>query len=112
MRHIFLDIGAYKGQSVEYFLQAHQDYEIFSFECDRNNIAAIKAKNLPHTLIEAAAWTFDGKIKYYYGRDDGGTMYPKKTTGFIREDNFYMVKCIDIARFMKENFTELIKQYL
>ena len=81
MRKIFLDIGGWTGKSAEFFIKTHpqgSDFEIFTFECDRRNIETIKSKKLPITLIEKAAWSSNGKIKYYWGNDDGGTMYSTK----------------------------------
>lgn len=107
MRKIFLDIGAYNGVSVEFFLANHpqaKEFEIFCFECDERNIATLQSKNLPIDLIEAAAWSRNGYVDYYYGKDDGGTMYPKKSTGNISLERHHYVECIDLAEFIKGNF--------
>jgi len=109
MRKIFLDIGAYNGVSVEFFLKnypASQGFEIFSFECDKRNIKTIKDKNLPIELIEAAAWSSNGMQKYYHGKDDGGTLYESKKTGGISRLKFYWVETIDLAEFIKDNFNK------
>lgn len=109
MRKIFLDIGAYNGVSVEFFLANHpqaKEFEIFSFECDGRNIATLRSKKLPIELIEAAAWSRDGYIEYYHGKDDGGTMYPNKTTGDISREKHYWVECVDLAAFIKSNFNK------
>jgi FkbM family methyltransferase len=107
MRKIFLDIGAYNGVSAEFFLANHpqaDEFEIYSFECDKRNIEIIESKNLPITLIEAAAWSRDGYVDYYYGKDDGGTMYPQKNTGNINPKNKFYTECIDLAGFIRNNF--------
>ena len=106
-RKIFLDVGGWTGKSAEFFRANHpegKDFEIFTFECDKRNIETIKSKNLPITLIEKAAWTYNGKVNYYYGMDDGGTMYATKKTGHINPANYYEVDCIDLAEFIRDNF--------
>lgn len=106
-RKIFLDIGGWTGKSAEFFLANHPEakqFKIFTFECDKRNIETIKSKKLPITLIEAAAWTYNGTVKYYYGNDDGGTMYPTKKTGNISPAKSYDVRAVDLAEFIRENF--------
>ena len=90
MRKIFIDIGGWDGTSAEFFRKTHdlgEEFEIFTFECDKNNIEKIKKRNVRTYLIEKAAWSSDGKIKYYYGNNDGGTLYSSKTTGNIHPEN-------------------------
>lgn len=107
MRKIFLDIGAYIGDSVDFFLRHHplsEDFEIFSFECDKRNLSILKSKALPTKVIEAAAWSSGGVKHYYFGKDDGGSLYPDKKTGGVHPRQYYPVRTIDLARFIKINF--------
>ena len=107
----FLDIGAWTGASVEFFLKNHpqaKEFEVISFECDRRNIEAIKKKHLPITLVEKAAWTYDGKVRFYPGLGPtkaGGTMYATKITGGVTDKVFYDVDCVDIARYLDADYT-------
>jgi FkbM family methyltransferase len=109
----FLDIGAWTGASAEFFLRNHpqaKDFEIISFECDRRNIEVIKRKHLPITLIEKAAWIYNGLIKFYPGNGPtkaGGTLYPYKTSGGVSDKVFYNVGCVDIARYLDGDYTIL-----
>jgi len=106
----FLDIGAWNGASAEFFLKNHpqaKDFEIISFECDKRNIEAIKKKHLPITLVEKAAWIFDGKVKFYPGLGPtkaGGTMYADKKTGGVNNKVFQEVECVDIARYLSADY--------
>jgi len=106
----FIDIGGWNGVSAEFFLKNHPQaskFEIFTFECDKRNIEIIKKKKLPITLIEKAAWIYNGKVKFHFahaGTRAGGTMYPAKKTGHVTKD-FYEVECIDIAEFVSQ-FTD------
>ena len=105
--NVFIDIGAWDGTSAEFFLRTHpqaRSFNIYSFECDKRNIQTIIKKRLPVFLIEGAAWVKNGIAKYYYGNDDGGTLYKSKKTGNINPNNFYEVPCFDIAEFIKTKF--------
>lgn len=110
MRKIFLDIGGWNGASAIFFRKYHpqgSEFEIFTFEPDKKNIQTIKSKKLPITLIEKAAWSRNGKIKFYPGGampGSGGTLYSQKTTGNINPKVFYEVEAIDIAEFINKNF--------
>lgn len=109
MRKIFLDIGGWNGKSSIFFRENHPEgdsFEIFMFECDKQNIESIKSKNLKITLIEKAAWCFNKKVKYYYGNNDGGSLYSTKKTGKINPKNFYEVDAIDLAEFIINNFNK------
>ena len=105
--NIFLDMGAYDGLSAEFIRKYHpagDTFKIFSFECDRRNIEKLRARNdLNIELIEKAVTTHDNPVNYFYGKDDGGSLYSSKKTGNIRPDVFETVEGIDIARFISEN---------
>jgi FkbM family methyltransferase len=107
MRKIFIDIGGWTGVSAEFFLKNYpsvNEFEIFTFECDKRNIEIIQKKNLPITLIKKAAWSYNGNVRFYYsngGTRAGGTMYVSKKTGHINNKNYYDVECIDIAEFIR-----------
>lgn len=107
----FLDIGAWTGASVEFFLKNHpqaKEFDIVSFECDKRNIETIKKKHLPITLVEKAAWIFDGTVRFYPGLGPtkaGGTMYQSKITGGVSDKVFYDVECEDIARYLDADYT-------
>lgn len=109
MRKIFLDIGAWNGSSTSFFRENHPDeknFEIYMFECDKRNIEKIKNKDLNAILIEKAAWSSNGIQKYYYGLDDGGTLYSTKITGNINPKNYHEIETIDLAEFITSNFSK------
>lgn len=110
MIKVFLDIGAHKGESVDFFRKHHPqgtEFEYYCFECDKRNIEILRERNDIH-LIEGAAWVSDEPVKYYFGVDDGGTMYGGKTTGEITSNNWYMVNGIDLASFIKRIWADYI----
>lgn len=113
MRKIFLDIGGFDGVSAEFFRNTHpqgKEFEIHTFECDKRNILTIEMinynKKLDIKLIKKAAWNENGIVRYYYGNTDGGTMFPSKTTGNIKPEDYYEVECVDIAEYIEQNFSK------
>ena len=105
---IFIDIGAYDGMSAEFFRKYHpqqKEYQIFSFECDRRNLEILrdKAYELKIHLVEKAAWHSDGTMKYFHGKDDGGSMFSTKNTGGIDPERYYQVETVDIGRFIQRH---------
>ena len=110
MRKIFLDIGGWNGASAVFFRKHHPqgaEFEIFTFEPDKGNIASIMAKNLPVTLIPKSAWSSTGKMRFYPGGampGSGGTMYSQKTTGNVNPNKYYEVDTIDLGAFITDNF--------
>lgn len=105
---VFLDVGAYDGMSAEFFRRYHpqgNEFKIYSFECDKRNIEKLR-KRTDITLIEKAVWVNDGKMAYFYGKDDGGSLYGTKNTGGISQQNRYEVDAIDLGRWIRMTFTD------
>jgi len=107
---VFLDVGAYDGMSAEFFRKYHpqgKEFKIFSFECDKRNIEKLRKRtDLDVILIEKAVWTNNGSMGYFYGKDDGGSLYSTKKTGGIDPRNQYQVNSIDLARWIDMTFTK------
>lgn len=107
---VFLDVGAYDGMSAEFFRRYHpqgKEFKIFSFECDRRNIQKLRQRtDLDVTLIEKAVWTNDGRMAYFYGKDDDGSLYGSKLTGGINHQNRYEVDAIDLGRWIRMTLTD------
>lgn len=108
MRKIFIDCGFNKGQSLDHFVNIVHDsdaYEIYCFEPDNRNFEHFeKYKDMKNvTFSKSAVWTYDGEIKFYLGSTSpGSTLIKEKTTANIRSDNFDIVFCIDLAKFIKQ----------
>ncbi len=101
---IFINVGAHHGDVAVKFIKDNPNFKLYLFECDRDNIKMLK--NRGFNPIEKAAWSSNGKIKYYYGKSDGGTLYAGKKTGSINPRRYYEVESIDMAEFMKDNFSK------
>lgn len=100
---VFIDIGGWTGISTEFFLRNHpcKDFKHFIFEPDYRHVQTLKKKGL--NVIPKAAWTYNGKVKYYFptkGTLAGGSLYSTKKTGSINPANFYEADCIDIREFI------------
>jgi FkbM family methyltransferase len=107
-RKIFLDVGAWQGNSVsffrEYFLEA-SEFEIFCFDPLPENIEALKLISDIH-IIEAAAWSSNGEENLYLGASQGVSMYADKKTGYVDPENKIIVHTIDFAEFIILNFNK------
>lgn len=106
MSKIFLDIGARRGESTDFFLRNHpnaKDFHVFMFEPERTNIEKIKKSNLLSDkvkLIEKAAWDKDGASDFFIGNTSmNGSMFETvKTYSNVK------VETIDISNFIKTTF--------
>ncbi len=102
MRKVFIDCGAYTGNSVKKFLTVFDGFEIFSFE--PNPFLKAYHDRLPNTLIEAAVWTENGTIDFYLDQKDydGSSVFEHKQN--IVDKKKISVPTIDFSRWLKENF--------
>ena len=105
-RKIFIDGGAASGMSVDLFRRHWKDnkeYEIHSFEChprfknDMDNINNI-------IFHDEALWIYDGEIDFYSGDWLSSTLIKEKQTGNINTNSPIKVKCIDLSKWILENF--------
>ena len=100
----YIEIGGCTGKTANEFKLSNPEFDIFVFECDEKNIERLRQYDF--NLIQKAAWSSAGLQRYYYGREDGGTLYPKKKTGKINPNNYYDVETVDFAQWLQENFTK------
>jgi FkbM family methyltransferase len=108
MRKILIDVGAHTGNNINKFLKSDyysQDFEIFAFECNEGLIKRFKT-DCPVTLIEKAAWTYDGEIKFFIGNPLSSSILIEKKTGNLKEKNFKIVDCVDLSIWIKNNFSQ------
>lgn len=105
MKKIFIDAGANKCDSIDWFLKSNsksQDYEIYAFE--PNPLFKDCFKNKPVTLINKAVWIKD-EVKHFYldssNRNLGSTLYKSKKTGRLDKENPLEIDCIDFNLWFK-----------
>ena len=105
MRKIFIDTGAYNGDSIEIFLRDVSDakeYEIFAFEPNPQCWPDERLKAC--TLIKKAVWIKDGWVDFYIDNENGSTILKDKVTGDIDYENPIKVACVDLSKWIKKNF--------
>jgi len=111
MRKIFLDCGANRGQSiVEAKKRFGSDIEIYSFEAVTilYNKLIDKWKDDPKVhLYNLAVWDKNDKVKIYISTEwsDASTLYLDKHDRKIDKNIYNEVESIDLAEFIKTNFT-------
>jgi FkbM family methyltransferase len=111
MRKIFLDCGANRGQSIiGAKKQFGSDIEVYSFEAVTilYNKLVEKWSNDPKVhLFNNAVWDKNDKVKIYISTEwsDASTLYLNKFDRKIDKDLYNEVSSIDLAEFIKTNFT-------
>lgn len=104
MRKIFLDCGAHNGCSIQMFANLfpdHNEYEVYSFECDEGRFKQLSIKGLELDFfnfnpIKKAIWVSNGKKVF-----DGWQL--KDTTSI---DDKNGVDAIDLSQFVLDNFSK------
>ena len=111
MNKIFIDAGANIGQSVDNFIKNWndwEDYEIHCFECLPklfNSFDRFK-ENPKFTFHNEAVWIEDGTIDFYIGSNIGSSLIKEKKTGALDIANPLTVPCIDISKWIQNNFSK------
>ena len=109
-RKIFIDGGAFTGISIDLFRKQwkdHNEYEIYSFEC--NPIFEQQIKNRNVNFINKAIWIKDEELKFYLGTRYGGmgsSLIEKKTSGRLDKQNPIKVNAIDFSQWIIDNFSK------
>lgn len=108
MRKIFIDVGAYDGDSIISFrkiVQNSNDFEIHAFEA--NPELWHHFKDMDVILHKNAVWIEDGEIDFFIGGNDvSSTLVDTKISGEIDYENPIKVTGIDIDKWIKENFNK------
>lgn len=102
MRKIFIDCGAYNGNSVRKFSSSFNDFEIFSFE--PNSLLAHHHKNLKSTLIQSAVWIKNEFVDFYIDEKDfdGSSVYSHKIN--IVGNKKIKVPAVDFSQWVRKEF--------
>ena len=109
MRNIFIDCGAWTGDSVLEFVKHFKDYEIYAFECHpllQNQLKNLSEKH-NFNLIDKAVWINDEPMKLYLGVNDltqSSTLFSNKKK-YIDKKKPVEVQSIDFSKWIKDNFS-------
>lgn len=105
MRKVFIDGGANNGSSINLFrekLDPKGEFEIFSFEPNPKFAKNLSKKGV--NFSNKALWIYDGETNFFIKGDLGSTLFKDKTTGG-KITKTLTVKCIDLSKFIQDNFT-------
>lgn len=107
-RKIYIDCGAWEGDSILAFKKYHKDYEIFGFECEprlEKDLVALSLKEKFYLFFKAV-YVQDGPICLYQGIKDfteSSSVLANKTT-YIDNKNFIEIEAIDFSQWVIDNF--------
>ncbi len=110
MNKIFLDCGAWEGNSVSQFKNLYsdsKDYKIYCFECNPDILSRLK-KNVDATVIEKAVWEKDGERSFKRGLgrySESSTLITAKRVIHFNKRDFCRVQCVDFSAWMKNNLS-------
>lgn len=103
MKKIFIDCGAFRGESIKRFQKVYgKGYKIYAIEPRK-----IRSYPPEINLIAAAAWVNDGTILMYecvYETNGGASLIKEKTTGKLNKKNPRIVPCFDFSQWIKDTF--------
>ncbi|MFW9871682.1 MAG: FkbM family methyltransferase [Candidatus Thorarchaeota archaeon] len=108
MRKVYIDCGAWTGDSVIEFRKYYNDYDIYAFECHpAHNDDLIKlSKEVGFTFINKAVWTKNEKIPFYLGtkkRTAASTLHKSKKKK-IDKENPILIDCISFSKWIMKKF--------
>lgn len=113
MKKYFLDVGFNSGQSLYTFMNKIPDwreYIIHAFEPDERNFKHFNNFIHEENIIfhKSVVWTYDGTIKFYpsFENSVGSTVIKEKTTGGISKNNYLELQCLNLSKFIFENFSK------
>lgn len=111
MRKVFIDVGAYDGDTIEQFYNWYKlidnplEYEIYGFEPNPEMFKAAK-KKVGHrqnvVLEESAAWVEDDEIEFAV--DDIGSTVMKTKRNWEASPKI-TIKSFDFSKWLAANFT-------
>lgn len=105
-RYVFIDGGAHKGETVEYFRNSAASlihpWEIFCFEpVKRLGKEILERGNL--TLIQKAIWVADESLGFFAGGNTSvASIYENEAVGDRKN---VQVPAVDFSKWLKENFS-------
>lgn len=111
MRKIFIDAGAYNGDTVKLFLEQYPEadqFEIFYFEPNPNFKKQLESlQSEKRIFIPKAVWVDDTTMKFYLDSNNLGStlMRSKCSRSNLDKDNPIEVEAIDLSNWIKKNFS-------
>lgn len=108
VKKIYIDCGAWTGDSVKVFKNLTDSFDIYAFDCEPRvkNILKKLSKRWHFTFIDKAVWIKDEKINLYMGKDSltqSSSLYKEKKK-FIDKENPIKVDAIDFSTWIINTF--------
>ena len=108
VRKIFIDCGAWTGDSIRAFHEHDKTYEIYAFECEprlKNTLIEL-ADKFDFSYINKAVWVKDGILKLFLGKNDltqSSSLLSEKKK-YIVKDKPVEVDSIDFSQWILDSF--------
>ena len=109
---IFLDLGAWTGNSIARFGQLypdHEEYKIYSFEAHPDSAKRFKINYPKIKLIDKAVWTEDCRRTLRVGDGkwiEGCSLIKEKKVKRNRKNLNVKVSCIDFVKWMRKHLNK------
>lgn len=108
MRKVYIDCGAWEGDSVLCFKQYHSNYDIYAFECAFKFEQELKTLSFQQgfTFINKAVWICDGNVNLYPGigrhTQSGSLCFSKRK--YIDKKNPETIQSVDFSQWIISEF--------
>lgn len=107
--NVYIDCGAWTGDSVLEFKKHYPDYKVYAFEChpDHHKHLERLSKKYDFTYINKAVWIKDETISFYLGTKDrtqASTLHKNKKKKIDRK-NPISVEAIDFSKWVLDTFS-------
>jgi FkbM family methyltransferase len=108
MKKVYVDCGAWTGDSVSKFLEHYNDYEVYIFECHPKHTDSLTtlSEERGFTFINKGVWTGNETIPFYMGSKDrtAASTLRKSKKKKIDKENPIMIECIDFSKWIRKTF--------
>lgn len=105
---VFLDCGGHRGQSIKHFRKSFPEaksFTIHTFEPNSELWGRLEKSKVK--LHKIAVWIYDGETDFYLAESRAGSTIVKgKLTAHVDYEHPIKVPCIDLSKWIKENFKQ------
>ena len=106
MSNVFVLLGAGTGNDVAAFKKEYKgDWDIYAWEANPMISGRISKRFPDINVINAAAYTEDGTIDLYLGKNTNNSSVDGRKIN-VKETTFHSVPAINFTKWMQDNFTK------
>jgi len=110
IRKVFIDCGAWTGDSIKAFKKFYKGFEIYGFECEPRLTKELTklSEKLDFKFINKAVWINNKPINLYPGQGDltQSSSLHKSKRKYIDKKNPVKVEAIDLSKWIIKNFNK------